>query len=84
MSTAKVIGVCLSVAKKNQIQCIREAKPQDIKAALTSSPKASKKQMCFMAERITRLKKGTLKSHHQADAIGAAIMAHMLCIPELR
>ena len=81
MATAKVIGMCLSLGKQNHIKLIKEVKPQDIKAALTSSRTASKKQMLKMAESITQLPKGTLETHHEADAIGAAVMGHMLNFP---
>ena len=81
MSTAKVIGMCLSLGKQKRIQLIKEVKPQDIKAALTSSRTASKEQMRKMAEKVTQLPKGTLKTHHEADAIGAAVIGHMLNFP---
>ena len=81
MGTAKVIGMCLSLAKQNHIRVIKEVKPQDIKAALTSSRTASKQQMQRMAESVTQLPKGSLKTHHEADAIGAAVMGHMLNFP---
>lgn len=82
MSTAKVIGICLSIAKQHHIQDINEARPQDIKAAITGNPRAKKKDMIRIAPQIVGLKHGKIKTHHEADAIGAAVVAHMLRIPK--
>lgn len=82
IGTAKVIGACLAFGKMRHIQFITEARPQDIKAALTGKRTASKKQMLKMAEKLTQLPKGSLKTHHEADAIGAAVMGHMLYLPK--
>ena len=82
MDTAKVIGACLTLGKKRNIRFICSAKPQDIKAALTGRQTASKKLMMSMAEKLTGLPNGALRTHHTADAIGAAIMGHMLYLPK--
>ena len=74
-TTAGVIALVEMVSAEMDIQCL-QVRPQTVKMAVGAQQNASKEAVQRMIAKLLRVE---LKSHHSADAVGAAlagILAH--------